>query len=114
MTYCGPLQERNVQRGGKAGPSAPSQAPRLKAAATAAGSKRPTRPVSPDLRTSKRQRASAAGPLPQEQDEWKPLALMVAQFEAATPARFNNAGPRAVHYVPPPPPHPSDKARRSP
>lgn len=50
----------------------------------------------------------------QEQEEWRPLALMVAQFEAAMPARFNKAGPRAVQYVPPPPPHPSDKARPSP
>lgn len=35
-----------------------------------------------------------------EQEEWKPLALMVAEFEASTPARFNH-GPRAVQYVPP-------------
>ena len=62
MMYRGPLQERNMQRGVKAGPSAPSQAPRQKASAAAAGSKRPMRPVSPDLRTSKRARASAAGP----------------------------------------------------
>ena len=37
----------------------------------------------------------------QDQEEWKPLALMVAEFEASTPARFNH-GPRAVQYVPPP------------
>ena len=36
----------------------------------------------------------------QEKEEWQPLALMVAQFEASTPARFNH-GPRAVQYVPP-------------
>ena len=35
-----------------------------------------------------------------DQEEWKPLALMVAEFEASTPARFNH-GPRAVQYVPP-------------
>ena len=35
-----------------------------------------------------------------EQEQWKPLALMVAEFEASTPARFNH-GPRAVQYVPP-------------
>ena len=45
----------------------------------------------------------------QEQEEWRPLALMVAQFEAATPARFNHAGPRAVQYVPPPPPDPNGR-----
>ena len=39
------------------------------------------------------------------QEEWKPLALMVAEFEASTPARFNH-GPRAVQYVPPPQPDP--------
>ena len=41
----------------------------------------------------------------QDQEEWKPLALMVAEFEASTPARFNH-GPRAVQYVPPPQPDP--------
>jgi hypothetical protein len=45
----------------------------------------------------------------QEQEEWRPLALMVAQFEAATPARFSRAGPRAVQYVPPPPPDPNGR-----
>ena len=40
----------------------------------------------------------------QEQEEWRPLALMVAEFEAATPARHvsGRAGPRAVQYMPPP------------
>lgn len=54
-----------MQQGGKVGPSAPNQAPRGKTAVLAAGSKRLTRPVSPDLRTSKRHRASAPGPVQQ-------------------------------------------------
>jgi hypothetical protein len=45
----------------------------------------------------------------QDQEEWKPLALMVAEFEASTPARFNNAGPRAMQYVPPPQPAPNER-----
>ncbi len=45
----------------------------------------------------------------QDQEEWKPLALMVAEFEASTPARFNH-GPRAVQYVPPPQPDPDARA----
>lgn len=50
----------------------------------------------------------------QEQEEWRPLALMVAQFEAATPARFNKAGPRAMQYIPPPPRDPSEKPKACP
>ncbi|EIE18680.1 hypothetical protein COCSUDRAFT_45164 [Coccomyxa subellipsoidea C-169] len=76
----------------KAEVAAPKEAKRP----AAAGAKRPTRPVSRDLRTSKRQRATSAAPAQQEAEEWRPLALMVAQFEAATPARFNKAGPRAM------------------
>lgn len=39
-----------------------STAPRPAAAAEAAGGKRPTRPLSPDLRTAKRHRANSAQP----------------------------------------------------
>ena len=48
----------------------------------------------------------------QDQEEWKPLALMVAEFEASTPARFNH-GPRAVQYVPPPQPGPDARVEVS-
>ena len=57
-----------------------------------------------------RQTCSKLSPLQaQEHEEWKPLALMVAEFEASTPARFNH-GPRAVQYVPPPQPDPDGRA----
>lgn len=45
-------------------------------------------------------------------EEWKPLALAVAEFEAATPARFRaHAGPRAMQYVPPPQRDPREKPK---
>ncbi|CAL5220532.1 g2566 [Coccomyxa viridis] len=76
-----------------------------------AGKRQLTKAKTPQLRTSKRRR-TAAGPAlqpAQDQEEWKPLALMVAEFEASTPARFNH-GPRAVQYVPPPQPDPDARA----
>ncbi|CAK0783543.1 hypothetical protein CVIRNUC_006742 [Coccomyxa viridis] len=56
----------------------------------------------PELATAQRRRMASNADVSTapDQEEWKPLALMVAEFEASTPARFNH-GPRAVQYVPP-------------
>ncbi|KAK9828127.1 hypothetical protein WJX81_008100 [Elliptochloris bilobata] len=101
----GPRTRKRASELAPVAEQAPAGKAQRAAQAECSGGKPLTQPAAPTLRTAKRRRTTAVEPADAAAaEEWRPLALQVAEFQASTPARFH-VTPRG-HYLGPPLPPP--------